>query len=98
MASGGIRYASADNPESVTGALGISLNAALPGAVVQFRFDGEITLPAPLLIPNEPVFLGLAGHITQQPPESGFALEVGVARSPAVLLVRIQQPIQLTED
>lgn len=98
QAADGFRYADAMDHETADAVVGITIGAAMAGSNVRVRYAGEIEFPAPTLTPRDAVFLGANGHITQVPPDDGDALVVGIARSTSVLLLRLLQPIQLSED
>lgn len=86
-------YASNDEPASASGVLGVSLNAALDGDPVLIQFASRIDEPSWSWTPNQPVFCGPAGLLTQVAPTQGFVLVVGVAITPTALVVDIKQPI-----
>ncbi|HAO33199.1 MAG TPA: hypothetical protein PLU26_02220 [Candidatus Competibacter sp.] len=72
--------------------LGISIHAATAGAPVAVRGSGEMVEPSWSWSPG-PVYLGRDGMLTQTPPSGGATLEIGIARGPATLFIRIQQEI-----
>lgn len=87
----GVGYASSDDPASVAAVLGITESASEPGIVPSYRTAGALEEPS-WSFAIGPVFLGLAGALTQTAPEAGAVLQVGVAASPTRLLVGIQEP------
>lgn len=89
-------YASADNPLHGDDVLGITLGAAVAGANANVQVAGEVTEPSWAWTPQEPVFLGANGVLTQEPPtepDAAFVLIVGFATSPTGLMLRIEGPI-----
>jgi hypothetical protein len=85
----GLDYASNDNPIHSLELVGVSLNAAIIGGTVNVVVLGNITEPSWNWIPNQPVFLGLNGYLTQAPPSSSgsFSLIIGLATSTTALFV-----------
>lgn len=79
--------------------LGIALAAAAGGASVQVANEYDITDPAWTWAPQEPVFLGAAGVLTQVvpvAPAAQFLVIVGYAMSATAIRVRIGEPIFYT--
>ena len=93
--SGGVIYASSDLLQDANAVLGLSLNAALLGAPVNVQVAGEAVDSIWSFTPGLPVFLGVAGSLTQVPPAAGFQLIVGVAAASDRLVIQIKQPIIL---
>lgn len=77
--------------------LGITRGAAAAGAVAQIQFGGLMTEPSWSWTPDLPVFVGVAGVLTQTPPASGFSLIVGIATRPIQILIGAKLPIVLQE-
>ncbi|MDN6885278.1 hypothetical protein QMO14_16860 [Variovorax sp. CAN2819] len=77
--------------------LGITRGAAAAGALAQIQFGGLMTEPSWAWTPDQPVFVGLAGVLTQTPPTSGFSLIVGIATLPTQILIGAKAPIVLQE-
>lgn len=76
--------------------LGITLGAAASGDEVQIQGSGEIVEPSWDWSPQDPIFLGAAGAMTQVPPTAAtaaFILVLGFATSPTSMQVRIESPI-----
>ena len=76
--------------------LGITLGAAASGDEVQIQGSGEIVEPSWAWSPQEPIFLGASGALTQVPPTAAtaaFILVLGFATSPTSMQVRIESPI-----
>ncbi len=89
---GGVDKASSDSVGDAGSVIGISLNAAIAaGQAVQVATDGEI-FEATWAWAAGPVFLGLAGALTQTPPATGILQQIGVASSPTSILIDIQDP------
>ena len=89
-------YASVDNPLHGDDVLGVTLGAVVAGANANVQVAGEVTEPSWAWTPQEPVFLGANGVLTQEPPtetDAAFVLVVGFATSPTGLMLRIEGPI-----
>lgn len=73
--------------------LGLTLEAAASGATVRIANGNEVTEPSWNWIPQQPIFLGENGVLTQTPPEpdgtAAFIVEVGFAQAPTVVMVRV---------
>lgn len=72
---------------SALAACGFSTGAVSEGAEVTLQSSGLLDWPAANLTEDLPVFLGESGQITQTPPSSGWARQVGIARSQELLQV-----------
>lgn len=73
--------------------LGIALSAALPGEPVVVAIAGLLVTPA-LWAPG-PLYLGTSGTLVSVPPTTDFHLQVAVATSPSLLIVRPEFSIAL---
>lgn len=89
-------YADSSTPAHANSVLGITTGAASAGAPVFVQLSGLMTEPTWNWLPEQPVFCGLLGALTQSQPTSGFSLVVGVATSPTSLAVGVKQPINLS--
>lgn len=79
--------------DSIAEVLGITTTAtSASGEIVYVQSAGELNDPSFAFLPG-PVFVGANGVLTQDPPTTGAALQVGVATTLTALLIRIQQPI-----
>lgn len=94
-ANGKVAYADNTNPADAGQVLGVTLNAALPGDVVNVQVTGELTESSWAWVPGLPVYLGSAGNLTQTLPVMGFQLVVGIAVAPNKLVIGIKQAIIL---
>jgi hypothetical protein len=61
------------------GVLGVITQSASAGDVVEVVQSGPIDWPAGNLTPNLPLFLGVDGMLTQEPPITGWLRVMGVA-------------------
>lgn len=91
----GFRYAGSDQPTTADAVVGITTGSATPGGEVTVRTDGVMIEPSWTWTPEEPVFLGLNGLITQTAPATGVVVELGVALTTTSILVRVQKAIYL---
>lgn len=94
-AADGLRYASATDTANADAVLGITTGAATTGATARYRYDGELTFPATPFTPQNPVWLGESGQLTQTPPTSALSIIVGIAKTDSILQINIQQPIEV---
>lgn len=96
LAGGKAFYASARGA-GVRVVAGITLAAALTDQPIEIQLAGEINEPSWSWTPEEPVYLGESGLITQAPAMAHALLELGFALTSTSMVVRIQQPIFLSE-
>ena len=89
------QYADHNDVAGASSILGITLHAAEAEAPINVAATGEIFEPSWAWVVDAPIFVGVAGVLTQAPPSTGFQLVVGVATSPTSMLVGIKQPIIL---
>jgi hypothetical protein len=92
---GTCNYASSDNVSHALKIVGISTGAAAQGAAINLQNSGRMTEPTWNWIPEQPVFCGTTGNLTQTPPTTGFQCVVAVAESATSIIVRISEPIKL---
>ena len=71
-------------------AIGITLNA---GTEVTIQTAGEIIEPTWNWIPNQAIYLGNNGDLTQVVPIDGYLLKLGDALTPTSMFVNIVMPI-----
>lgn len=93
---GHVRYASSAVLTDAHAVLGISLNAAADGAMVSIQHGGQIVEPSWNWTPQQPIFCGENGVLTQTAPTAGFVLIIATALSPTAIAVGIKQPIVIT--
>lgn len=93
-AADGLRYASADDLATIN-VLGVTTGAASPATLATVQINDELIELSWSWTPGAIVWLGLNGALTQTPPSSGAAVEIGVATSATGLLVRPQPSIVL---
>ena len=74
---------------------GIALNAANPGDSLTILTEGIHTDPFWSWTPQEPIFLGPSGTLTQTAPITGFRIPVGYAIDATSLDINIQESIDL---
>lgn len=95
---GHANYASADNPASVNTFAGITKGAADAGDVLNIVPIGEIIDGAWSWVPDEPIYLGFNGLLTQTPPAapaSSFALILGYPTTATRVFFNPRNPIAL---
>lgn len=89
-------YASAADLTHGDDVLGVTLGAVTVGANANVQVAGEVIEPSWSWTPQEPVFLGLDGVLTQDPLSDdvvAFLLVIGFATAPDALMLRIEAPI-----
>lgn len=91
-AHGDAIYADKDTLAHVGKVLGISMNAAMAGALVAVKTFGEFSEPTWNWNAGEPLYLGANGVLTQTPPVTGFLLEVAFALTSTLIFISLKQP------
>jgi hypothetical protein len=94
--AGQLEYASCDNLSHKNSILGISVTAGNVSEITNVARVDTLIEPTWSWVPNEPLYLGINGFITQTPPTSLFLLSVGVALSPTKIFINIGIPIILS--
>lgn len=92
-----VDYASADQITHGDDILGMTIGAASVGGTVQIVDSQDVAEPSWAWTPQEPLYLGLNGLLTQTPPDapSAIAVVVGFATSATSARIRIDPPIYL---
>lgn len=75
--------------------LGIALNGGAIGQSITIQRRGQLTISGAAFEAGRPVFLGLAGTITQDPTYASAAVVVGVAMSATVMWLGAGDPTLL---
>lgn len=92
-----VYLASSDAPNQIGDTLGIAMNAAAIDAPVTVMIEGEMDDPSWSFVPG-PIFLGLAGSLTQATPElpaAAFRQRLATVLSPTRLLIERSYPVLL---
>lgn len=92
---GGVGYASNDNTAHGDDVVGLTLQAGAD-ELINVQVAGEVVEPSWNWVPQEPVFVGTNGLLTQAPPEdpaARFVLVFGFATSPTSIMIRVEAPI-----
>lgn len=95
---GTVAYADATDAAHLHGPLWVTIGAAAAGALVEMVTYGPLVEPSWAWTPGLPVFLAVAGALTQTPlsgPPFLFVTRVGVATAPGTLFVDPHPPIAL---
>ena len=92
----------ADNtdPATMDQVIGVTLTDAIIGAEIEVVTDGVINNPA-WTWAEGPVFVDVAGAMTQvppTPPAAGYLLKIGVPTTPTQLTIDFDRPITLVEE
>ncbi|MFB0491934.1 hypothetical protein ABIE45_004520 [Methylobacterium sp. OAE515] len=88
---GGVDLASSDDAERAGAVIGLTTAAAVAGTAIPVVTHGPVAEPS-WSFALGPVFLGLDGLLTQDPPATGCVLRIGRATAPTVLLVDLDEP------
>lgn len=92
---GSVWPADPDVESDVLALLGVTVSAAVAGQPINVQRLGHIDDEAWQLQPGKRVFLGGQGRLTQEPPQAGYDVLIGMAISQTRLLLNIQDPIEL---
>jgi hypothetical protein len=85
-------YADSSNLNHAYSVLGLLTASVIQGQTTnQVHTHGPITLPEWNWLPNQPVFLGVNGVLTQTPPLTGFLQEVAQVITPQLLDFSLQE-------
>lgn len=87
-ASGEVVYCDAGREDHADQLLGVNENSAAEGSDVTIASMGPISNPGWSWIPDEPVFVGLMGQLTQDSEVGLFCQAVGYARTPTEIIIR----------
>jgi hypothetical protein len=80
--------------QSANGVVGLTLGASVQFALAQVTQTGSLEHVGWAFLPDKPVFLGLAGEITQVVPvQALFSKALGIAVSPTRITVDFQPAI-----
>lgn len=90
-----VSLADKDDADDADKVLGISTNAVNVGDTVTIISYGPLEEPSWAWDMAKLLFLGDTGIIVQDPPATGFSIQVGFPLSPTSIFVDIQRPIQL---
>lgn len=75
--------------------VGISTQAAAAGGTVAVQVFGPMAEPGWVWTPNQPIYVGGDGVLTQTPPVTGWLQRVAVALTSTKIFVDPQPPIKL---
>ncbi|UUE94485.1 hypothetical protein [Comamonas thiooxydans] len=92
---GSVWPADPDAESDVLALLGVTVSAAVAGQPINVQRLGHIDDEAWQLQPGKRVFLGGQGRLTQEPPQAGYDVLIGMAITSTRLLLNIQDPIEL---
>ena len=92
---GSVWPADPDAESDVLALLGVTVSAAEAGQPINVQRMGHIDDEAWQLQPGKRVFLGGQGRLTQEPPQAGYDVLIGMAITSTRLLLNIQDPIEL---
>ena len=77
--------------------LGITTNATQGGGSVSVQRGGVLEDVFWSLAPQQRVYLGANGAVTQTPPEDGYLILVGAAVSPTGVILQFTDPVDLED-
>lgn len=90
---GQAEYAEPVNAAHADCVLGITIGASSAGALSTIQWKGEITEPSFAFTPQQLIFCGVGGALTQSPPTVGFLLAIGYAVTSTRIMLDIKQAI-----
>ncbi|MBD2489009.1 hypothetical protein [Aulosira sp. FACHB-615] len=93
--SGEVIYADNINPDHIASVWAINKTSVATGQTVTGQTFGEVENLAWSWTPQDPIFLGANGTLTQIPPTTGFVLIVGWAMTATKMFITIKQAIAL---
>lgn len=93
--SGAVWPADPNVESDVLALLGVTVSAASAGQPINVQRMGHIDDSSWQWLPKGRIFLDQEGRLTQQVPESGYDVLIGVALSATRILLNIQDPIEL---
>ncbi|HEY9696747.1 MAG TPA: hypothetical protein V6D10_05760 [Trichocoleus sp.] len=88
----GLLYASSDDALQAFQVVGLSLKAVEQGNRTSPLIQGRVSDSGWNWQPGQPIYLGIAGMMSQSAPAIGFILQVGTAKSPTEIDFEIQEP------
>lgn len=95
FAAGLVDYLDPNNLLHCLSLTGLTMGAAGAGATVLVQAFGEMTEPSWAWTPEQPVYAGANGVLTQVLPTGGCVLILGIAVTPTTLFLNPQFPIVL---
>lgn len=95
-ATGELAYADPADITTLSGLLGLSLNAATAGGDVAILVSGSATDSGWLWTAGQPLYIGSAGVLVQSPAPGTYVVRVGVAISTTEILFNLSTPIALS--
>jgi hypothetical protein len=75
--------------------VGISYNAAADGDTVSIVTAGPVTEVIWSWTPQQPIYIGTGGNLTQTAPTSGYVRRIGFAETATTVFVQPSQPLFL---
>lgn len=95
FASGSLQYADKNEPTDPNLMYGLTLHAAAAGTRIKILTQGLVEEASWAWTPDEAIFLGNNGQLTQTIPTDGFSLIVGFAITSTLINFGIKMPIIL---
>ena len=93
--AGILRYVNQSDVNDATAVIGLTLNAVSAGGKVRIHLLGTVTESSWTWIPDQPLFVGDNGLLTQTAPSLGFSMLVGTAISADTINFDTKVPILL---
>ena len=93
--NGSAIYADSSDTTTAHTFVGISYNAAADGDTVSIVTAGPTTETSWDWTPQQPVYVGIGGNLTQTAPTSGYIRRIGFAQNATTIFVQPSQPIIL---
>lgn len=91
--SGVAEIADSSNMTFCNTVAGVCIAGSVAGAVCQIQYTGQLENTSWTWVPNQPIFLGTLGVLTQTPPSVGFSQQIAIPLSATTILISIANPI-----
>jgi hypothetical protein len=91
--NGTCNYASSSDTSHALKLAGISTGAAAQGSTIDLQNSGRMEEPTWNWTPEQPIFCGITGNLTQTPPTTGFQCVVAMAESATSIIIKLSEPI-----
>ena len=88
-------YADSTDPSTAHTLVGVSYNAAADGDTVSIVTVGPVTEVSWSWTPQQPIYIGTGGNLTQTAPTSGYIRRIGFAETATTVFVQPSQPLFL---
>lgn len=88
-----VAHAATPSAQHAGAVCGVAIEPANPGQYVRYRTEGVERIRGAQFVPDEPVFSGFAGVLTQSTSGLDADVQIGTAITAEALLIRIELPV-----